>query len=427
MSHFLDRLTYFSSPRETFLRRPRRGHRRGPHLGRRLPQPLGARQDRALHARRELHRLVLVEDLRQGRHRHLGDPADRLSAHALGHAQPRAARLRARRELQLVSVQRQSRQVSDGARPPAEELARGAPGARPGRRVGLHRRRRRQAPRLPAGARPRRLRALELGRGQRDRRRSQRLHDQEARPRPHHRLFADSGHVDGQLCRRLALPEPDRRRVHELLRLVLRPAAEQPAGLGRADRRARVGRLVQLELHHRLGLQRAADAHARRALLHRGALQGHEDGRGDAGLLRGRQARRHLDAPQAGHRRRGGDGDGPRDPEGVLLPRRRQGAQRLLRRLRAPLHRHADAGDAEGAHAARRRGHHGARPLRARVGLRRQAGPGQQPGVEDGRLRRDAARSCCRTARSAFAGAPTGAPTRASGTSRPRKRATAAT
>jgi nitrate reductase alpha subunit len=49
--------------------------------------------------------------------------------------------------------------------------------------------------------------------------------------------------------------------LHELLRLVLRPAALQPAGLGRADRRARIGRLVQLHLHHRLGLQRAADAH----------------------------------------------------------------------------------------------------------------------------------------------------------------------
>ena len=85
-----------------------------------------ARQDRALDARRQLHRFVLVEDLRQGRHRHLGNPADRLSAHALGHAQPRAARLPARRQLQLVPVQRQPRQVPDGARPPAEELARGA-------------------------------------------------------------------------------------------------------------------------------------------------------------------------------------------------------------------------------------------------------------------------------------------------------------
>ena len=112
---------------------------------------------------------------------------------------------------------------------------------------------------------------------------------------------------------------PDRRRVHELLRLVLRPAAGQPADLGRADRRARIGRLVQQHLHHRLGQQRAADAHARRALLHRGALQGREDGGGDARLLRSRQAGRHLDAPQAGHRCSGGHGDGPCGAEGILL------------------------------------------------------------------------------------------------------------
>ncbi len=117
MSHFLDRLTYFSQSPRKLLRQPRRHHRRRPHVGRQLPQPLGARQDRALDARRQLHRLVLVEDLRQGRHRHVGDPADRLPAHALGHAEPRAARLRARRELQLVSLQREPRQVSDGARP----------------------------------------------------------------------------------------------------------------------------------------------------------------------------------------------------------------------------------------------------------------------------------------------------------------------
>ena len=182
-------------------------------------------------------------------------------------------------------------------------------------------------------------------------RRGQRLHHQETRPGPRHRLLADSGHVDGQLRRRQPLPEPDRRRVHELLRLVLRPAAGQPADLGRADRRARIGRLVQLQLHHRLGLQRAADAHARCALLHRGALQGHQDGGDHARLLRSRQAVRHLDAAQAGHRRRRGHGHGPCDPEGVLLSRRRQAAQRLLRRLRAPLHRHADAGDAQGAHS----------------------------------------------------------------------------
>ena len=149
-----------------------------------------------------------LEDLRQGRHRHLGDPADRLSAHPLGHAQPRAARLRARRELQLVPVQRQPREVPDGARPPAEELARGAPDAGSGRAPGPPSSRTdAQAARLPGGARPRRLRALELGRGQRDRRRRQRLHHQEARPRPRHRLLADPGDVDGQLRRRQPLPQ----------------------------------------------------------------------------------------------------------------------------------------------------------------------------------------------------------------------------
>ena len=43
------------------------------------------------------------------------------------------------------------------------------------------------------------------------------------------------GDVDGQLCRGQPVLELDRRRVHELLRLVLRPAAVVPADLGRAD------------------------------------------------------------------------------------------------------------------------------------------------------------------------------------------------
>ena len=47
-----------------------------------------------------------------------------------------------------------------------------------------------------------------------------------------------------------------------------------PADLGRADRRARNRRLVQRRLPDALGLERAADAHAGRAFLYRGALQG---------------------------------------------------------------------------------------------------------------------------------------------------------
>jgi hypothetical protein len=35
--------------------------------------------------------------------------------------------------------------------------------------------------------------------------------------RPDHRLFADPGDVDGQLCRGLALPVADRRHLHVLL------------------------------------------------------------------------------------------------------------------------------------------------------------------------------------------------------------------
>ena len=108
-------------------------------------------------------------------------------------------------------------------------------------------------------------------------------------------------------------------------------------------------RLVQQHLSDRLGQQRAADAHARRALLHRGSLQGREDRRSDAGLLRGRQALRPLAASEAGHRRRARDGDGPCRAEGVLL----QQAFGLLRRLRAPLHRPAAARAAEGTGARR--------------------------------------------------------------------------
>ena len=324
MSHFPRPTHLLFTAARAVLRRPRPDHRRRPHLGGRLPRPLGPRQDRAQHPRRELHRVVLLEDLRQGRHRDLGNPADRLPAHALGHAQPRAARLFAGRQLQLVPVQRQPRQVPDGARSPAQGLARSAAhdGAGPG--LGHDRRRRRQAQELAGRARHGRLHPLQLGRGQRDHRRGQHPHHPPARPRPDHRLLADPGDVDGELRRRQPLSQPDRRREHELLRLVLRPAAGQPAGVGRADRRSGVGRLVQLQLHHRLGLQRAADAHAGRPLLHRGALQGHQD-RGDhARLLRGRQALGPVAASQAGHGRRRGDGDGPRDPQGVLFRQARR-------------------------------------------------------------------------------------------------------
>ena len=114
----------------------------------------------------------------------------------------------------------------------------GARDADAGRGLGLDRRGPGEARRLHQEARPRRLRARDLGRGHRDHRRGQRLHGQDLRARPRHRLLADPGHVDGELRRRLALSVAARRRLHVVLRLVLRPAAGLPADLGRADRRA---------------------------------------------------------------------------------------------------------------------------------------------------------------------------------------------
>ena len=156
MSHFLDRLMFFTRGARAVLRGPRRDAQRGPHLGGGLPPALAARQDRALDARRELHRLVQLEDLRQGRRGDVGDAADRLPAHAPRHAQPRAARLLARRVLLLVPLQRQPPQVPDGARAAGPAVARGAQDARarsrPGRRSSRTRRRRRATSRCAASA-----------------------------------------------------------------------------------------------------------------------------------------------------------------------------------------------------------------------------------------------------------------------------------
>ena len=155
---------------------------------------------------------------------------------------------------------------------------------------------------LSSGTRPRRLRPRELGRGQRDHRRGQYLYGQDPRAGPDHRLLADPGHVHGLLRGGHALSVAHRRRRHELLRLVLRPAAQLAADLGRADRRARERRLVQFELPRALGLERAADAHAGRPFLHRGPLQGRQVGGDLPGLQRGEQIRRPVAGAQARHR-----------------------------------------------------------------------------------------------------------------------------
>ncbi len=139
-----------------------------------------------------------------------------------------------------------------------------------------------------------------LGRGDRADRRLHHLHGEEIRTRSGHRLHPDSRHVDDQLRRRDPVPSALRRGVHELLRLVLRPSPRFAAGLGRADRRQRVGRLVQRLLHRSLRLQRPDDPHPGCPLSHRGPLPGGQ-GRGHVPrLLPGDQVRRQLAADRAG-------------------------------------------------------------------------------------------------------------------------------
>ncbi len=111
-----------------------------------------------------------------------------------------------------------------------------------------------------------------------------------------------------------------------------------------------------------VGLQRSADAHARCPFLHRGALSRRKERGRQPGLRRGDQIRRHLAEPEAGDRRGPRHGDGPRDS--ARVPSR--SARSLLRRLRPPLYRHADA------RAARR----AERPARSRTPAARKRAPG---------------------------------------------------
>jgi Respiratory nitrate reductase alpha N-terminal len=77
MSHFVDRLTFFKQTKQPFS---------GDH-------GITTNEDRSWEDGyrkrwRKLHRLMLVENLRQGRHRHLGNPADRLPEDASRPSQP---------------------------------------------------------------------------------------------------------------------------------------------------------------------------------------------------------------------------------------------------------------------------------------------------------------------------------------------------
>ena len=118
--------------------------------GRRLlPGPVEPRQGRPLHPRRELHRLLLVEGLRQGRDHHLGDPADRLPLGRPGLPGVRAPRLPARRGVLLVHLLADPGALPLRPRRPAADVPRGQGAARrrPGARRGSTSSRTRCAPR----------------------------------------------------------------------------------------------------------------------------------------------------------------------------------------------------------------------------------------------------------------------------------------
>ena len=178
----------------------------------------------------------------------------------------------------------------------------------------------------------------------RDRRRRARPHDQEVRPRPGRRVLPHPRDVDGLARLRRPVREPHRRLDAELLRLVRRPAGRLTAGLRRPDRRPRVRRLVERRLPDHVGLQPPGHPHPGRALDDRGPLPRPEGDRGRPRLRRQREVRRRVAAGQARHRRRAGDGDGPRRPQGVL----RRPADAVLHRVREDLHRPAPPGPPRG-------------------------------------------------------------------------------
>ena len=357
-------------------------------MGGQLPFAVAERQDRPVDPWRELHRELLLEDLRQERAGHLGNSADGLSPHPPRSAEPRTARLSTRGELLVVSLQQQPHQIPAGAQPSHRPVARCAQDDGSGRSMGLDPGRPGQTATLSAGARARRFRARRMGRDQRTDRRGQHPHRQAVGARPRRRLLPHSGDVDDQLRRGDALSQPARRRVHVLLRLVLRSAAVLAADLRRTDRRAGIGRLVQRRISAALGLERLVDAHAGCPFLYRGAVPRREKRGHRPGLHGGRPLRRSLAPSHTGNRRRLGPGDGPRDPAGIL----RRAAGPVFPGLCPPLFGPAVPGDSGGG-AARAY----ARPDAPGRRFPGRARPGEQPRLEargdrrgDGRCRRTA-------------------------------------
>ncbi len=195
------------------LRRPAHRHPAGRARRRRLlPRPVEPRQGRALHPRRQLHGVLLVEDLCQRRDHHLGEPGDRLPVRRPRPPRIRTAWLSAWCRVLVVHLF-----ADAGASPVCPGRAgRNVPGSqgaldRSGAGLGRRGVRPRPAPPIPAGAGQGWVGARHLGRGHRDDRRGARAHHQDLRSGPHRRLLADPGDVDGQPRGRLPFRGVDRR------------------------------------------------------------------------------------------------------------------------------------------------------------------------------------------------------------------------
>ncbi len=315
-------------------------HREGGRVRRRvLPRPVEPRQGRPLHPRGQLHGVVLVEGLRQGRDHHLGGPADRLPdapartapstsrAAARGGRPSPGTRTRPTRVRYpyvrgvLVEMFREAKaRLGDPVLAWAEivqdpEKARRYKSARG--KGGLVRATWAEATEIIAAAQvytikrwgPDRIAGFS--------------------PIP---AMSMVSHAAGS---RFTTPH---RRLHaQLLRLVRRPSGGLPAGLRRPDRRTRVGGLVGRGIPDHVGQQRPPHPHPGRPLDDRGQVPRPEGRRHEPRLRRERQVRRRVAARGPGHRRGARHGDGTRRPQGVL----RRPAGRLLRELRPHLHRPA--------------------------------------------------------------------------------------
>src|SRR5699024_10285203 len=90
-----------------------------------LPGSLEPRQGRALHTRGELHRIVLLEGLRQRRNHHLGGATDRLPVGGTGQPRVRTAWLPPWRSVLLVHLLTDPDPLPVRARRPAGDVPKG--------------------------------------------------------------------------------------------------------------------------------------------------------------------------------------------------------------------------------------------------------------------------------------------------------------